>query len=555
MPSFVIDTATTTPQILANQEHGTVTLTGAIVTGGTAISANGDFNSINILGTVTTSSGADPAIDFRGGYGIVNVGQSGFIGGTTAGVEADYGSAFRMQTAGTIANDTVGILLQSQSGTGSDFTSNSGSIMARDAGIWTRVNSNFSEIENSGTIYASNFGIQISGTGNSDGRATVMNSGTISGGRYGVSSWNGSALDPNEPDFPGVEQLIINSGLIQGGLAAIDMSDRSDVYDGTEGRVVGAIYGNGGGDLIQGGAGLEEVYGGNGNDVILGRGGIDELYGDGGRDVVRGGQGGDFLNGGSGDQDWLDYRFSDGLVNVNLGTGYAIGGDASGDEFINFERLIGSSMNDTLTGDVGDNVIRGDNGDDFIRAGSGDDLIAGGRGADNMLGSSGVDTLDYRTSNARVIVNLATGNAGSGDAEGDTFTGFENVIGSAFNDILVGSSGTNVLTGGAGADGFEFRSSPSSPVDTITDFTAGQDVIRLESAAFTAILQGNGALLGGYFKANAAGVATDANDRILYDTTDGRLFYDSNGDGAGNRVQLAVLNGTPAIDAGDFIVV
>lgn len=78
-------------------------------------------------------------------------------------------------------------------------------------------------------------------------------------------------------------------------------------------------------------------------------------------------------------------------------------------------------------------------------------------------------------------------------------------------------------------------------------------VWRYDSFA-SALGQADGPMLAGFFRANAAGVATDADDRILHDTTDGRLFYDTNGDSAGGRRLLAVLSGAPTIDAGEFFI-
>jgi Ca2+-binding RTX toxin-like protein len=50
--------------------------------------------------------------------------------------------------------------------------------------------------------------------------------------------------------------------------------------------------------------------------------------------------------------------------------------------------------------------------------------------------------------------------------------------------------------------------------------------------------------------------AGDANDRIIYDSASGNLYYDADGTGAGSSSTLfATLTGAPAITAGDFLIV
>ena len=91
-------------------------------------------------------------------------------------------------------------------------------------------------------------------------------------------------------------------------------------------------------------------------------------------------------------------------------------------------------------------------GDDIIVGNGADNVLTGNAGADSMDGQAGNDTAAYSGSGAAVTVNLATGSASGGHAEGDTLTAIENLTGSAHDDTLTGDADSNVLEGGAGAD-------------------------------------------------------------------------------------------------------
>ena len=116
-----------------------------------------------------------------------------------------------------------------------------------------------------------------------------------------------------------------------------------------------------------------------------------------------------------------------------------------------FEHLIGSSLNDILVGDAGNNQISG---------GDGDDILTGGAGADQLSGGDGYDTADYRNAGSGVGVNTASQGT-NGEAFQDTYSSIEGIYGSNFNDNIQGSSanedfygegGNDTLNGGAGDD-------------------------------------------------------------------------------------------------------
>ncbi len=227
----------------------------------------------------------------------------------------------------------------------------------------------------------------------------------------------------------------------------------ADVLSGIE-----ALVGTGYDDSLTGDANANTLTGGAGNDTLNGAAGADSLYGGDGDDRLTGGSGADVLSGGAGN-DWALYTGSAAGVNITLG-GTASGGDAAGDTLTGIENLEGSAYNDTLTGDAGDNFLIGGAGRDSLTGGGGDDTLQGGAGADTLYGGEGMDYIDYSNSSAAVSINLATNTASGGDATGDVLQGVDGIIGSAFDDTLIGFDNqglvgdvyTNIFYGGAGND-------------------------------------------------------------------------------------------------------
>ncbi|NBQ70666.1 MAG: hypothetical protein EBU46_18265, partial [Nitrosomonadaceae bacterium] len=79
-------------------------------------------------------------------------------------------------------------------------------------------------------------------------------------------------------------------------------------------------------------------------------------------------------------------------------------------------------------------------------------LLVSSSGNDLLMGSSGIDTATYAFAPTSVTVSLASLTPQSTGYGGDTLSGIENLMGSSANDVLTGNGLANVLDGGAGAD-------------------------------------------------------------------------------------------------------
>ena len=121
-------------------------------------------------------------------------------------------------------------------------------------------------------------------------------------------------------------------------------------------------------------------------------------------------------------------------------------------------KIVGTDRGESIMGGGGHDTIDGKGGDDEIDGGAGSDLITGGAGADKISGGDGTDTVSYMMSPAGVSINLRAGTAAGGDAAGDELgEDIENVIGSMYDDELMGSRGVgskadNKLWGEGGDD-------------------------------------------------------------------------------------------------------
>jgi Ca2+-binding RTX toxin-like protein len=119
--------------------------------------------------------------------------------------------------------------------------------------------------------------------------------------------------------------------------------------------------------------------------------------------------------------------------------------------------LRGDGGNDLLFGEAGNDFLFGGDGNDRLWGGDGTDIFEGGNGADVFAGGRGLDTVRYQTSLSGVRVDLSLNTASGGEAEGDSFSSIETVIGSRFADTLIGDAAANTLSGGMGRDSLDGR--------------------------------------------------------------------------------------------------
>ncbi|MGH6614177.1 hypothetical protein [Sphingomonas sp.] len=323
--------------------------------------------------------------------------------------------------------------------------------------------------------------------------------------------------------------------------------------------------------IIWGNAGNNILSGLGGNDTLRGDAGADTLYGGAGQDTLIGGLGGDRMYGGAGDDLYMIDNSLDrvieldgeGIDSVQSSVSFSLSALTSVENLT----LVGTAAINA-TGNAGNNILGGNEAANILDGGVGVDVMQGWAGDDtyyvDVMGdqvfeliNGGNDTVlaarAYTLRAGQEIETLATVN--------DAGTGFINLTGNEFANMLRGNVGGNRLDGGlgadtltglGGADTFVFGTAlGATNVDTITDFVHGTDRIELDQSIFTGL--GLGTLGASAF---SNGPANTAGQHILYDAATGNLSYDADGSGAGAAIVFATLSNHPAnITSADFLVV
>ena len=292
------------------------------------------------------------------------------------------------------------------------------------------------------------------------------------------------------------------------------------------------------------------ITGGNYSDTLKGGASDDSFYGFSGSDYVDGGKGVDTLfiqstsanlNGASDSQiinveavSAASASSSVIILLVNQTEGFTITGGSSGDQ------LSGTAQSDIFNGFIGADTINGGGGDDTIR-----------------LTATSLDL--NRAANAQIVniekVSAATATAG---VMIDLSKQMEriDIIGGAGDDSLIGGASTDNLTGGGGADHFIFNGMPASiGMDKIIDFTPNIDKLELNHLVFTGLSAVGQLQAAKFWSSPTAMSAHVAEDRIVYNSTTGAVYYDADGLGGAAGVQILSLVSHPLLTANDILII
>jgi Ca2+-binding RTX toxin-like protein len=246
------------------------------------------------------------------------------------------------------------------------------------------------------------------------------------------------------------------------------------------------------------------LRGNSGNNILTGLAGNDTLDGGAGMDTLIGGLGNDFYQVDS-TTDTITELLAEGIDTIQSSVNFSL------EAIANVENVVLTGANPiTATGNILNNRLTGN-----LAANS----LAGGAGIDILRGEGGNDTL-----------------VGGGDG-----------------DTLIGGVGQDSLTGGTGGDRFTFNFR-NEGMDQLTDFVSAQgDKIAVSAAGFGGGLGAGIALTPAQFALGTAAVNTTT--RFIYNPTNGRLLYDSDGAGVLMPNLLATLGSKPALTFTDFVVI
>lgn len=323
------------------------------------------------------------------------------------------------------------------------------------------------------------------------------------------------------------------------------------------------------------------ISGDAGNNILKGGDGDDFLDGNLGHDTLEGGAGADFMF--AAGEGTLSYRGSNAGVFIDMTTGEAFGGHATGDRWQDMDHLIGSRFADELKGDAGSNRITALAGDDWIVATKGGDIYDGGEGIDTVDYSSGFATgvstyqqwVDdgyweyddrtgqsvwvemgghYETVTGEVMGlhiymggNFNKWRAVDGTLGSHELIGIEHIVGTTGADYIALAEGNEFVTGGKGNDYL----SGSSGADTYYfNLGDGADTVAETNQDANVISFGSGIGFNQLTFAVAGG--STGYLQIFYSGTDSVKVSGNFATAQNNRAKVLDMNGAGQLDISEF---
>jgi Ca2+-binding RTX toxin-like protein len=338
-----------------------------------------------------------------------------------------------------------------------------------------------------------------------------------------------------------------------------DMNDgEDDLFDAIVNSNVNTVVTLNRATTYEGGAGNDTITGSTGNDVIYGGAGSDTLKGGAGNDIFMG-----YL-----EYDDVNLSNAEFLANLNVeksnSIDYLYGGLGNDlyilDRFVNTPIIVENANEgtDTILGDLqtytlGANIENYVNDSNFTIDGVPQTISIYGNELNNIIKTS-PETWDTLND---ILVTVDS----SWDAK-EAFYGYagnDTLISGSGDDLLDGGTGNDTMSGGLGNDTFIFSTAlGATNIDTITDFESGTDKIGLSKAIMTALGPVGSNLSDAAFYAAAGAVKGLQNDdRIIYDTTTGALYYDADGSGSSLAIKFAnvELGMGQSLSSSDFEIV
>ena len=421
----------------------------------------------------------------------------------------------------------------------------------------------------------------INGTGN-----TLAN---ILAGNDGNNILDGGAGNDTMQGGLGNDTYVVNSAsdvVTEAASAGTDTVQSSIVYmlganfenltltgtvaiNGTGNDLANLLIGNSGNNILDGGAGNDTMQGGLGNDTYV----VDSI------------------------SDVITEAASAGTDTVQSSVTWTLGANIENLALLGIADIngTGNALVNSIIGNSGNNILDGGAGRDTMQGGGGSDLYLVGLATDHAAaefadsGVSGTDEVRFTSTtastltlyagdtgiesvvigtgtgatantagttalnvNASAVTNALslTGNDGAntltGTSKNDMLSGGggnDSLQGGAGDDTLIGGNGNDSLTGGTGSDHFVFDFTPNATTnkDTITDFVSGTDELQFRQAIFAGLGAPGELSAAAFLSSPTAVAALDLDDRIIYNTATGALYYDADGLGGAAAMQIAII--------------